>query len=120
MPIRLLQTAFGLVFEKFIERSENGSGSAGVNANVKIDFVIEKMGVALSHHAEGAAIDVKIRGVDNAIFDRERHIPFSRDPITDPRHDLVENVRKGAKERNGKDITIAFIVRASLPIPVHS
>ena len=39
MPIRLLQTAFGLIFEKFIERSENGSGSAGVNANVKIDFV---------------------------------------------------------------------------------
>src|SRR6476660_5730168 len=69
VPIRLLQTAFGLIFEKFIERSENGSGSAGVNANVKIDFVIEKIGVALLHHAEGAAIDVKIRGADNAIFE---------------------------------------------------
>src|SRR5207237_229545 len=73
VPIRLLQTAFGLVFEKFIERSENGSGSAGVNANVKVDFVIEKMGVALSHHAEGAAIDVDIRGQGWKIDVSDRH-----------------------------------------------
>ena len=74
------------------------------------------MGVALSHHAEGAAIDAKIRGADNAIFDRERHIPFSRDPITDARHDLVENVRKRAKERDGKDIAIAHF---HLALAVH-
>src|SRR5881392_3681187 len=101
VPIRLFQAAFGLVFEKFIERSENEAGSAGVNANVKIDFVIEKMRVALSHHAKGAAIDVKIRGADNAIFDCERHIRYTRHAITHARHDFVENVGKRAKERNG-------------------
>ena len=107
MPIRLFQAAFGFVFEKFIERSENEARSAGVNTHVKIDFVIEEMCVALSDHAKGAAIDVKIRGADNAIFDCERHIRFPRHAITHARHDLVENVRKRAKERDGKDVTIA-------------
>src|SRR5437763_9012778 len=74
MPIRLFQAAFGFVFEKFIERSENEAGSTGINADVEIDLVIEKMCVALPHHAKGSAIDVKIRGTDNAIFDCERHI----------------------------------------------
>src|SRR6266446_10984143 len=116
VPIRLFQTAFSFVFKKFIEWSEDGSGSAGVDTNVEIDFVIEKMGVALPNHAKGAAIHVKIRGADDAIFDCKRHVCFSRDPITHARHDLVENVRKRAKERDGKDIAIAHLY---LALAVH-
>src|SRR4029077_10985255 len=94
VPIWLFQAAFGFVFEKFIERSEDEAGSAGVNPNVKIDFVIEKMCVALSHHAKSASIHVKIRGANEAILNGERHIRFSRHAITHARHDFVEDVRK--------------------------
>src|SRR5205807_5072971 len=116
MPIRLFQAAFGFVLEKFIERSEDKSGPAGVNANVKIDFVIEKVCVALSQHAKSASIHVKIRGADNAILNGERHIRFSRHAITNSRHDFVEDVRKRTEERDGKDIAITHF---HLALAVH-
>src|SRR5690348_1663427 len=52
VPVRLFQAAFSFVFEKFVERVEKDSRPAGVDANVEIDFVVEEMGVALSHHPE--------------------------------------------------------------------
>src|SRR5689334_12235908 len=54
VPIRLFQAAFSFVFEKFVEWVEEYSRPTGVDANVEIDFVVEKMSVALSHHPEKA------------------------------------------------------------------
>ena len=40
MPIRLLETPFGFVFEEFVNRREYDAGTVCANAHVEIDFVV--------------------------------------------------------------------------------
>src|SRR5437868_4630052 len=84
-PRRMTQASLSLVFEKFVERGEHESGPAGVDAQIKIDLVVETLCFAMPNHSEQTAIDVEIRCANNAIFHGEARAGFARNVIADPR-----------------------------------
>jgi len=77
VPVWLRDAAFAFVFEKFVHRREDDSGAAGFETDVEIEFVFEKINVAVADHAEKFAGDFEIVGVNDAVLDRERGVPHN-------------------------------------------
>src|SRR5206468_12858822 len=71
MPIRLLKTPFGFIFKQFVNRREYDAGPLRADAHVKIDFVVQKMDVAVTHNAEKLSRHIEIVGMNNSVPDRE-------------------------------------------------
>ena len=52
VPVRLGEAAFALVFEELVHRREKNAGTGGIDADVEVEFVVEKVDIAVAHHAE--------------------------------------------------------------------
>src|SRR5581483_6678504 len=90
-PIRLLQTSGASVFEEFVHRREHHSGSLHVQAHIEIEFVIEKMDVAMTEHAKERAVCVEIVGMNNSLINLEVCGCFVRDAVSAAGEDPVQN-----------------------------
>ena len=88
----MTQTSFGLVLEKFVERGQHESRSAGVDTQIKIDLVIDTLRLAVPNHSEQTAIDMEIRCANNAISHGEAHARFARNVIADPGQHFVQKI----------------------------
>src|SRR5437868_5022065 len=83
-PGRVTQASFRLVLEKFIERGEHESGSAGVDAKIEIDFVVKTFCLAMPNHSEQTTIDMEIRCANDAISHGEACARFAGNVIAHP------------------------------------
>ena len=82
MPVRFGEVAFAFVFEKFVDRRQHhAAGKIRVDADIEIEFVVEKMNVAVAEHAEKFSVHLEIVGMRDAILDAERRHGIVRDAI---------------------------------------
>src|SRR5438132_317741 len=61
MPIRLLETPFGFVFEEFVNRREYDARALCADAHVKIDFIVQKMNVAVRYGRDPVVTRIVLR-----------------------------------------------------------
>src|SRR5205823_11208051 len=91
MPIRLLQTSFGFVFEKFVNRREHDARALCADAHIEVDLVIEKVNVAVTHNAEKLSRHVEIVGMNNSIPARKFRVGIAGNAVADTRDDVIED-----------------------------
>src|SRR5438270_8558301 len=91
VPIGFLQVPCAFVFEKFVHCREQHAGSVHVQAQTEIEFVVEKMNIAVTQHAEERAGGLESVGVSNAVLDLEIRGPCARDAVSAAGEDFVQN-----------------------------
>src|SRR5438309_2599447 len=64
MPVRFGEAAFAFIFEKFVNGREDDAGAFGADADVEIEFVVEKINVAAAEHVEKFPGDIEVLGVN--------------------------------------------------------
>src|SRR4029077_11734525 len=69
VPIGFLQAPCACVFEKLVHRCEQHAGTFHAQAQTEIEFVVEKMNIAVTQHAEERASGLEIFGVNNTVLD---------------------------------------------------
>src|SRR5262245_29792617 len=70
IPIGFFEAAVAGVFEKFIHRRKHYAGSFHVQPQIEIEFIVEKMKVAIAEHAEERASGLNIFSIDDDVLDR--------------------------------------------------
>src|SRR5258707_15012511 len=83
MPVRVVEAAFALVFEKFIDWCEQQAGALRRNANIEIEFVVQEINVAIAEHREPSAGDFEIVGMKHAILCREGRLRLASNAVAD-------------------------------------
>src|SRR6266849_3570407 len=91
MPVRFGEAAFTFIFEKFVNGRENDAGAFGIDADVEIKFVVEKINVAPPDHVEKFPGDIEIVGVNDSVLNREAGGGVARDAIASSRHDVIQD-----------------------------
>src|ERR1700752_2556534 len=71
VPIGFLQAPRAGVFEKFVNRHQHHAWTFHAQAQTEIEFVVQKMNIAVAEHAEEQASSFEIVGMNNAILDLE-------------------------------------------------
>src|SRR3954452_13427925 len=89
VPIRFFEAPFADVFEKFIHRHEHYAGAFHIQSQIEIEFVIEKMNVAVAEHTEQRATGLEILSVDNAVAHCESGVRFTGDAVSTAGNDVV-------------------------------
>ena len=89
MPIGFLQAPFAGVFEKFVHGQEHYAGPFHIQPQIEVEFVIEKMNVAVAEHTKERATGLKIFGMNNAVSDGECGVCFAGDAVSAARHDVI-------------------------------
>src|ERR1039457_5950204 len=107
MPIRMGKAAFAFVFEKFIHRRKKDAGAARVDPHIEIEFVFEKLHIAVTDHSEKLSGAVKTVGVNPAILDREGRIGVSRHAVADARNYFCEQIGKRSENGNREDVAVS-------------
>src|SRR5438552_4010960 len=109
VPVRFLQAPCACVFEEFVHRREQHAGAVHVQAQTEIEFVVEKMNIAVTQHAEERASGLEIVGVNNAVLDLEIRGPCARDAVSAAGEDFIQNSRERPEDRDGEDVAIAYL-----------
>ena len=91
MPIGFLEAPFAGVFEKFIHRHEHYARPFHIQPQIEVEFVIEKMDVAVAEHTEERTSGLEILGVNNAVLDGEFGVCFVGGAVSAAGHDVVQN-----------------------------
>ena len=91
MPIRLLQTSFGFVFEKFVNRRKHDARAFCANAHIEVNLVIEKVNVAVTHNAEKLSRHVEIVGMNDSIPDGKFRVRIASNAVANTRDDVIED-----------------------------
>ena len=89
MPIGFLQAPFAGVFEKFVHGQEHYAGPFHIQPQIEVEFVIEKMNVAVAEHTEERTTSLKILGVNNAISHSEFGVCLVGDAVAAAGHDVI-------------------------------
>src|SRR4029450_8052954 len=108
MPIGLLKASFAGVFEEFVHRREHYARAFHVQPQIKIEFVVKKMNVAVAEHTKEGASGFEILGVNDAVLDGEFGVCFVRDAVSAPGNDVVQNSCKRAKNRYAEPVPVAY------------
>jgi hypothetical protein len=85
------ETARAGVFKKLIHRREQYAGAFHVQSQIEIQFVVEKMNIAVTKHAEERARGFEITCVNDAVLDLEIRGSIACDAVAASRHDFVQN-----------------------------
>jgi 2-keto-4-pentenoate hydratase len=89
VPIGFLKAPFAGVFEKFIHRQEHYAGPFHIQPQIEVEFVVEKMNVAVAQHTEERATGLEIVSVNNAVSDSEFGVCFVSDAVSAAGHDVI-------------------------------
>src|SRR5882724_1641721 len=71
VPVRFRDRSLAFVFEKFVDGREDDTGAAGLDANIEVEPVLEKIDVAVADHAEEFAGHFEVIGVNDTALNRE-------------------------------------------------
>ena len=82
MPVWLLQAPCACVFEKFVNRCEKHAGPFHIQPHTEIEFVVEKMNIAVTQHTEERASGFEIVGMNYAVLDLEVLGRCARDAVS--------------------------------------
>src|SRR5690349_14319185 len=107
MPIWFLEAPFSGVFEKFIHRHEHYTRSFHIEPQIEVEFVIQKMDIAVAEHAEERACGLEVLSVNDAVFDGEFGVCFMGNAVSASGHDMIQNSRERSENRYGKDVSVA-------------
>ena len=91
MPIGFFEAPFAGVFEKFVHRDEHYARTFHVQPQIKIEFVVKKMDVAVAEHTKERASGFEILGVNDAVLDGEFGVCFVSDAVSASGNDVVQN-----------------------------
>src|SRR5689334_17389924 len=116
MPVWLFETPFSGVFEQFIHRHKDYARSFHIEAQIEVEFVIQKMNVAVAEHAEERACGLKVVSVNDAVFDGEFGVCLMGNAVSASGHDMIQNSRKRSENRYRKDVSIAHF---NFPLSTH-
>src|SRR5438445_7564786 len=100
MPIRLFETSFALVFEEFVNRREYDAGAFCADAHVKIDFVVHKVNVAVTHNAEKLSRHIEILSMNNSVPHRKFRPGVPGNAVANTWYDVKKDVRNRTTNRN--------------------
>ena len=89
MPIGFFEASFAGVFEKFVHRHEHYARTFHVEPQIKIEFVVKKMDVAVTEHTEKRASGFEILGVNDAVLDCKFGVCFVGDAVAAAGHDVI-------------------------------
>ena len=92
MPLRFLQASFTFVFEKFVNWRKYDTGAFRIDPHVKIEFVVEKIDVAMAQDAEKLSGHIEIAGVNDSVADRKFRASGARNAIAGTRHNVIEDL----------------------------
>src|SRR2546430_17691755 len=82
VPVRFGDRSLAFVFEKFVDGREDDAGAAGLDANVEVEPVLEKINVAVTDHAEEFAGHFEVIGVNDTALNREGGLCAFGDAVT--------------------------------------
>ncbi len=108
VPIRFFQASFADIFEKFIHRREQHAGPIRVHPHFEVQFVVEKMNVAVAKHAEECAGGFEIAGVNDCVLNGESRAGFACDAVAGAGHNMVQDFRKRTENRDGEYIAVGY------------
>src|SRR5262249_52270996 len=101
MPIGFLEAPFAGVFEEFVHRREQYPWAFHVQPQIEIEFVVEKMNVAVAQHAKERGGGFEISCVNDAVLDLEIRGRVARDAVAAAGNNFVQNSRKRPENRYG-------------------
>ena len=92
MPVRFLQTSFTFVFEKFVNWRKHDTGAFRIDPQVKIEFVVEKIDIAMPQDAEKLSGHIEIVGVNDSVVDPKFRVSGARNAIAGTRQNVIEDL----------------------------
>src|SRR5205807_5592374 len=98
MPVRLGEGPFAFVFEEFVNRRQNNACAFGTDADVEIEFVVEKIDVATSEHIEKFSGHIEILGMNDSVLDRNGRSGVASDAVAGAWHHVIQDSRERAKD----------------------
>ena len=91
VPIGFFQAPFADVFEKFVHRHQHDTGPFHVQSQIEIEFIVQKVYVAVAEHTEKRASGFEILGMHDAVIDGEFGICFVGNAVSASGDDMVQN-----------------------------
>src|SRR5262249_1246044 len=109
VPIRFFQAAFASIFEKFVHRHEQYARAFHVQTQIEIEFVIEKVNVAVAEHAKERAGGFEILGMNDAILHRKFGACLMGDAVSAARQNMVQNSSERPENWYGENVGVAHL-----------
>jgi hypothetical protein len=97
MPIGFLEAPFAAYSKSLYIGISTMPGPFHVQPQIEVEFIIEKMNVAVAEHTEERTSGLEILGVNNAILDGEFCVCFVGDAVSAAGHDVVQIPDSGPK-----------------------
>ena len=92
VPIRFLQAPFAGVFEKLVDRRKQDAGSFHVQPHTEIEFVVQKMNIAMPEHAEERAGCLEIIRMNDSLVNFYVRASLVGDAVAAPGDNVIEDV----------------------------
>src|SRR6202011_3366986 len=113
VPVRLGDAAFAFVFEKFVHRREHDPGAPGFDPDIEVEFILQKMNVAVTDHAKELAGNFEIVGVNDPILDGEIGLGLPREAVAGAGNNGGDQLGERAEDRDREDIAVGHFGGAS-------
>ena len=95
-----------MIFEKLVERRQDRARPGGVDPDIEVEFVFEKIDIAMPQHGEKLAGDAQLVGVNDALLDRKRRGRFVRHAVAGARKHLVHQLGERPEDRDRENISV--------------